>query len=368
MRTSGRRSNFADRWRLRRVISLGASKALRDGGDVGALDGFRSMWTNANATFGHGTPTGGAQFDRSGEMHRLQNTVTSAGPGSAWLGAASDSYSAANGRQSRVLGGIADLDQRLGVEVDRAAAVVTTGRRDLDSVRQWMNDAATAVPNNAAGERLLYPAISKGSREIQDILSRSHGDMTAIGERIRGIGSEYQALGDGGGNGTQPLDDKGDGKVPDTALDLNDIVQLGVYDDEGRRILGPRGYKELVPNSGTWVPDPSSPDYRPTSVEAPLDLNRIRQLGVYDDKGRRILGPSGYMELVPNSGTWVPDPNSLTPGISYPAPEAPLDLNDIHVYGTVDASGKRIFGLPWEMELIPHTGVWVPNPAYGQPR
>jgi EspA/EspE family len=336
---------------------------------VSALDGFRSIWTNANAAFGQGTPSGGAQFDQSGSLHQLQNTVNSARPEANWMGAASDSYSDANTRQARTLGGIADLDKRLAVEVDRAAAVVTAGRRDLDSIRRLVNDAAATVPNNVAGERMLYPTISKGSKDIQEILTRSHGDLTAIGERIRGIGSDYQLLGDGdGGTGGTNHDKPPKPRVPDTALDLNDIVQLPVRDDKGNRILGPRGYKELVPNSGTWVPDPSSPDYRPTPVEAPLDLNRIVQLGVYDDKGKRILGPTGFMELVPNSGTWVPNPKSTPPGTAYPSPEAPLDLNDIHVYGTVDGNGKRIFGLPWEMELIPHTGVWVPNPAYGRPR
>jgi len=51
-----------------------------------------------------------------------------------------------------------------------------------------------------------------------------------------------------------------------------------------------------------------------------------------------------------------------------PFPEAPLDLNDIHVYGTVDAGGRPIFGMPWEMELVPHSGVWVPDPSYGKAR
>ena len=331
---------------------------------MGALDGFRSIWTNANAAFGQGSPTGGEQLDQSLELRRLQSTVTAAGPEGSWTGAASESYAAANARQARTLGGIAELDKRLAVEVDRAAEVVATGRRDLEAVRQRVNDAAASVPNTAARERMLYPAISKGSSDIQEILNRSHGDLSSIGERIRGIGGEYDDL----GGGAQPMDVKGSGKLPATTLDLNDIVQLGVYDQQGRRVLGPSGYKELVPNSGTWVPDPSSPAYQPTPVEAPLDLNDIQQLPVYDDHGRRVLGPHGYMELVPNSGTWVPDPKSSSPGVPYPSPQAPLDLNDIHVYGTVDTNGKRIFGQPWEMELIPHTGVWVPDPNYGRPR
>lgn len=162
---------------------------------MGALDGFRSIWTNANAAFGEGSPTGGEQFDQSPDLRRLQNTVTSAGPDESWAGAASDSYAEANAGHARTLGGIAELDKRLAVEVDRAAEVVTTGRRDLEAIRQRVNDAAASVPNTAAGERLLYPAISKGSSDIQEILNRSHGDLSAIGERIRAIGNRYDELG-----------------------------------------------------------------------------------------------------------------------------------------------------------------------------
>lgn len=320
---------------------------------MGALDGFRSIWSNANATFGQGTPSGGAQFDQSGDLRRLQDTINSARPDEVWMGAASESYTDANNRQARTLGGIANLDDRLAVEVDRAAAVVTAGRRDLDSVRRWVNDAAARVPNNAAGERMLYPTISKGASDIQDILTRSHADLSAIGDRIRGIGSEYQLLGEGEGRGGTTLDKVPSPKHPDTTLDLNDIV----YKKPGE--LGPSGFKELVPHSGVWVPDPSSRFYVPTPVEKPLDLDDIVQYPPFDSKGNRVLGPSGYIELVPDSGTWVPDPN----GPMWPSdpPTAPVDLNKIIV---VDPTK---LGQPWEVELIPHSGVWVPNPHYGGP-
>jgi hypothetical protein len=44
-------------------------------------------------------------------------------------------------------------------------------------------------------------------------------------------------------------DDKGD--APETALDLNDVV----YKKPGEK--GDYGYMELVPGSGVWVPDPN---------------------------------------------------------------------------------------------------------------
>ncbi len=327
---------------------------------MGALDGFRSIWTNANAAFGQGIPSGGAQFDRSAELRGLQNTAASASPDGRWTGTASDSYGDANGRHARTLGGIADLDRRLGLEVDRAAAVVTAGRRDLEAVRQRVNAAAASVPNTTAGERMMYAAICKGSSDIQTILNRSHADMSEIGERIRGIGDEYQTLSDG--EGSHSLDVTGDRRLPATTLDLNDIVYTKPFDPthpKDPEAYGPPGYKELVPNSGVWVPDPSSPSYTPTPVEAPLDLDDIVQYPPYDKDGKPVLGPSGYMELVPHSGTWVPEPG----GIMWPndPPTAPVDLTKI-VVGTPGVLGKS-----WQTELIPHSGVWVPDPHYGGP-
>ena len=40
---------------------------------------------------------------------------------------------------------------------------MTAGRRDLDAVKQWVSDAAATVPNTAAGQRMLWPIVSKGS-------------------------------------------------------------------------------------------------------------------------------------------------------------------------------------------------------------
>ena len=192
---------------------------------MSALDGFRAIWSHANATFGQGTPSDGSQFDQSAPLEAMQAEVKSARPDASWQGAAADSYAEANDRHERTIGGIASLDKRLAEEVDRSASIVTAGRRDLKNVRQWVDDAAARVPNTTAGERMLYPVISKGSSEIQDILTRSHEDLSVIAGRIHGLGGDYQALGEGeGGKGATTVDKVP--KTPDTTLDLDDIQYL----------------------------------------------------------------------------------------------------------------------------------------------
>lgn len=162
---------------------------------MGLVDGF-TIWSNARATFGEGRPEDGSQFDASAQLRELQGRVQSAAPGSQWTGAGADAYADANDKQARTLGALAELDRRLGSEVDRSAEVVAAGRRDLDSVRQWVSDAAATVPDNAAGERMLIPVVGKGAGEIVSILERSNGDLAAIASRIRSLGEEYRALGD----------------------------------------------------------------------------------------------------------------------------------------------------------------------------
>lgn len=169
---------------------------------MGVLDAFLSTWERARATFGEGAPQGGDDFDHSTQLRVLQSEVEAASPKSDWTGTGSDTYAEANQRHSRALGAMADLDQRVRAEVDRSAAVVTAGRRDLDAVRQWVIDAASTVPPTAAGERMLWPVISKGASEIAEIIQRSHGDLSAIATRLRGLGNEYDELGRSEDDGT----------------------------------------------------------------------------------------------------------------------------------------------------------------------
>lgn len=120
--------------------------------------------------------------------------VASAAPAAGWTGAAAQAYAGHNERLAGTIGGLAELDRHLGSEVDRSAQVVAAGRRDLDSVKQWVLSAAAGVPPNAAGERALIPVVSRGVGEVADILRRADTDMNGIAARIRDIGQGYQNL------------------------------------------------------------------------------------------------------------------------------------------------------------------------------
>ena len=121
------------------------------------LGAFLSTWDNARATFGAGTPVGGAEFDMSDQFHDLRSTVLSAATGGEWSGTAAEAYDDRNRAHAGAIGRLAELDRRLGVEVDRSAAVVTAGRRDLDSVKQWVVDAAASI-TEAKQQRLIRTA------------------------------------------------------------------------------------------------------------------------------------------------------------------------------------------------------------------
>jgi hypothetical protein len=314
---------------------------------VSALDGFREIWSHAIATFGQGTPSDGSQFDQSSRLQGLQEAVKSARPDGTWSGSASDSYAEANGKQERTIGGIANLDKRLAAEVDRSASVVTAGRRDLEDVRQWVNDAAARVPNTAAGERMLYPVISKGSSEIQGILTRSHDDLSTIAGRIHGLSGEYQALGDGdggGGKGGTKVDKLP--KTPDTTLDLDDIQYLDPT------APGPSHHVEIGP--GTWVPKNDFPGVSPSPPKAPLDYKDIQYLKP------GIKGQPWQKELVPGSGAWVPDPNY--PGFVQRPPEVPVDMATASI---LDPGQQIPAGM---IELYPGSLVAIPDPNANAPR
>lgn len=215
--------------------------AAIDSSIVGVLDAFLRTWSQARATFGEGSPQGGDGLDQSAQLRGLQSQVKAAAPKD-WTGAASDTYAEANARQSRALGAMADLDQRLKAEVDRSAAVVSAGRRDLDAVSQWVVDAAAGVPATAAGERMLYPVVSKGAGEVAEIIQRSSDDLASIAGRIRKLGTEYDELST---PDSEPVDFEGDDEeksdLPETTLDLADIVQKAPFDPNDPNTYGPPG-------------------------------------------------------------------------------------------------------------------------------
>ena len=137
----------------------------------------------------------GAQYAGSATLNQLQSTVHTAAPGSKWTGGAANAYGAANTEHGRVLGQLAGLDQRLSAHVDESAQVVAAGRRDLEAVRKWVVDASANLPQNAAGERMRMTIVQKGISQVQEIIQRSNGELNSIGGKIRGLGDEYQALG-----------------------------------------------------------------------------------------------------------------------------------------------------------------------------
>lgn len=308
---------------------------------MSALNAFMATWSRARATFGEGTPADGSQFDQSAQFRELQSQVEAAAPGSNWSGAASDSYAEANARQAHKLRNIGELDQRLGAEVQRSAAVVAAGRRDLDAVKQWVSDAAATVPNTAAGQRMLWPIVSKGSAELQDIITRSNGELTSIAGRIQGLGTEYQALGeDGEGKGGKHLEKKP--PVPNTTFDIKDIKLA-----DG---LGPANTDEIGP--GAYYPRPQV-GVEPSPPKAPLDYRDIEYLGP------EIKGKPWQMELIPGSGAWVPDPDY--PGYTPKPPEVPVDMAEAHIMqrGELAPAGM--------VPLYPGSLIAIPDPDAGAP-
>ncbi|WP_235674578.1 EspA/EspE family type VII secretion system effector [Mycolicibacterium pulveris] len=162
-----------------------------------ALEGFLTTWSRARATFGEDDPHTGAELDRSAQLRSLQADVESAAPAADWTGTSADTYADANLRHGRTLGAMADLDRRLAAELDRSAAVVAAGRRDLDAVKQWVLDATASTSPPDAREPTIWPVVSKGAGDVADIVRRSHEDLCAIAERMRALAGEYQELANG---------------------------------------------------------------------------------------------------------------------------------------------------------------------------
>jgi EspA/EspE family len=160
------------------------------------LDGFMSTWSKARETFGQGVPQTGERFDQSGSLRQMQTTVESAAPGARWSGTAASAYDTANTNHGKIFGALASLDQRLSAKVTESAQVVSTGRQNLDSVRQWVLDAAASVPPGGNREQLLLPIVKNGLGQVSEIVTTSNAELNRIGGVIKGFDGEYQALND----------------------------------------------------------------------------------------------------------------------------------------------------------------------------
>lgn len=161
---------------------------------MSALDGFLSTWDKARQTFGAGVPQTGESLDQSAQFERLQSTVQTAAAASAWTGTAADAYRAANTEHARVLGELAELDRRLAGHLDDSAQVVTTGRRNLETLRQWVVDAAASVPPGEHHDRLLRPIVQRGLSELTGIVTTSNDELARVAGDIRRLGPEWEAL------------------------------------------------------------------------------------------------------------------------------------------------------------------------------
>lgn len=297
---------------------------------MSVLGAFESTWSNARTTFGAGTPQSGAPYDDSGTLRRLHSDLASAAPGSRWQGAAASAYDTANTEHRRVIGELAGLDQRLKSQIDQSADVVTAGRRDLDAVRKWVADAAASVPQNTAGERMLMPIVKKGISDVVDIVKRSNGDLNAIGEKLRGLTEEYQALNDpkfaAGPDGDK---DGKDGKEPENKYEK-------ALRDAGLLDRPPEGYyKECLENAERQgVPPEVIVDIARRHDITPEDfevLNGMERVKDPDGKSYCLMPPdttgedarkAALMTYILNAGTdYGKNPKTDFPETPYSADE-----------------------------------------------
>jgi hypothetical protein len=230
---------------------------------LSVVDAFLTTWSDARATFGQGTPETGATFDQSGPLLTMQANVRSAAPGSTWSGRAASAYDTANTEHGAVLGRIAGLDQRLGAQVDQSSGVVAAGRRDLDALRQWVIDAAAAVPAGKNRDQMLLPIAQKGLDRLTEIVTKSNGDLGKIGAEIRALSSEYAVLGDQKNPGAPEI--QAVGNIKEAPL-LPGQPALPADPFVGN------------PNFGHWEPvstapsDPLKPEYRAFPEGTPLKV------------------------------------------------------------------------------------------------
>lgn len=215
---------------------------------MSVINAFLATWSNARQTYGEGTPQTGAQYDKSSTLRELESNLASAASGSRWTGSAATGYDTANTEHRRVIGALADLDRRLAAEVDNSAVSVDAGRRNLDSLRQWVIDAAASVPAGPQGEQMRMVIAQKGLAQLQEIVKQSNSESNAIGGRIQKLGEEFQALGNqrfGPKEGPEGLGAGGEKK------DDKEPEELGAEDSEALQNgqLTPEQHDRLVANT-----------------------------------------------------------------------------------------------------------------------
>lgn len=198
----------------------------------------------------------------------------------------------------------------------RAKANTPTPEQFQDTENR-LKQAATANANPANMGRYA-PVVSALQTELSALhlkATTQYADYAASAGNPSLIGDPMEAPPQPGG-GTQALDTP---LTPPPSMDDPRKYWLDASRIEvlAPGALGPSGYKELIPNSGVWYPEnPSSP------AKTPVDLKDIVRL--HPD----ALGPSWAQELFPGSGTWFPEPGRY-PGAEATPPEIPIDVRKL---------------------------------------
>ena len=301
------------------------------------VDAFLSTWSNALQTYGKGTPQTGAQYDDSGTLSQLQATVQSAAPGSKWTGGAADAYGSANDEHGRVLGRLAGLDQQLRAHVDQSAEVVAAGRRDLESVRKWVVDAAASAPQNAAAERMRMAIVQRGLSQLQEVVARSNSDLNAIGGRIRGVGLQYQALGNqkfgtkeapqlGGPDAKKDEEPEETGKEDSEALQHGDLTPEQHQRLVANTTLTPEQQTALDNGNLTLPPDQMS--YLQGFSRAFGDKTPAEIKGVMDGAGPEGARVADVFQLASNPNIKTGLPETQPPSFGEPSSGGKYALPD----------------------------------------
>lgn len=206
---------------------------------MSALDGFYSTWSQARQTYGEGTPQTGERFDQSAKLNQLKSDMDAAAPGGRWTGAASEAYAAANAEHQRVIGAIADVDKKLGVQITNAANLVTSGRNDLETLRKWVSDAAATTTNDQAGKTMQMQIAKQGLQRLTEIMNHTHEGMQTIKGTVTGLKGEYDMLGagqkfakEGQGDDSLPAGDDEDGKDDDVEKRAKEDVEKTLKDGD----------------------------------------------------------------------------------------------------------------------------------------
>lgn len=175
---------------------------------VSVLEAFLTVSRAAQSSFGTGTPQPGTPLSESSTAVRsVETDLRGASPGGQWTGTASDAYAQANIKHIGNIGAFAELDQRLGAQIDSAADVVSNGRENVASVHNWVVRLAELVPSGPLREALLLPIVNTGIAQIGAAVLRTKFDLSSISDEITEIANEYQKLGAGEGAGSTMEED-----------------------------------------------------------------------------------------------------------------------------------------------------------------